>query len=637
MPTLETRLPGSGRIRSGNTTQPNVEAPITTTVEGVLERYTDRVAETRTPAPDAARRAPAREFKIDGGLFLSGAGYLVTKAGQQQPPTAIEMGDALYQAANRYAERDVNLFAKPGISTEHKALALTALQLGFNSTLNQVPVAGGFQNDEQRLQLRSCAAPLMLDLAVSTANTAAGRALRTRALQTYFDCLKTETNGNNRNFMVYDLERKKAQLPAEVRPVIADLMKEVAQTDPPYTKWFANGNNKLVIDYNVGAGFWEEETQFWINQGFVRRDNPDGSMTLSKELEADGQKTKFELVMRNGPDAMFQRMDDPNVHIVVYSGHANYGRNVLNRIDAGKPLAGAKVFFGLQCGGKFVHNAILDKYADLQVVQSKNSSYGHQDRYTLLHAIEGFAKRQSWAQISDKNRRENSDNYYFPSDALTRKKAEDRDHDGITDAWDRVVQHNAFKPQAGIDRELTPQDPGVAADRIDGRGLSAALQRFLRVAGYNDYAEALQNQRVLTDGFFEGGAQAPVFELKETRDAEGPLQLVSVNKFYAHSSESTFGALLSYRLGKQAAEGERVAPDLAKANGLVMAAKCLDIDTTNYDQQIWRALLKFEGLPQNLRFEDALAAAKADEHMTAGTRANVRAYLDQLKAGGVQL
>lgn len=637
MPSIETRLSGNGRLQP----QPNPVAEVHSTghVSDILGRYADRVVEARAPAVDAARRVVAREVKLadDGSLFLSPTGYLVTKAGQAQPPTAIEMGDALYQAANRYAERDINLYAKAGITTEHKALSLTALHLAFNSTLNQVPVAGGFQNEQQRLQLRSCVAPLILDLAVSTSNTASGKALKTRALQVYFDALKQETNAQNRNFMIYDLDRKKAQLPAEVRPVISDLMKEVAQTDPPYEKWFANGNNKLVIDYNVGAGFWEEETQFWIEQGFARRDNPDGSMTLSKALESDGKKTNFELVMRNSPDGMFQKMNDPNVHVVVYSGHANYGRHVLNRIQAGKPLEGAKVFFGLQCGGKYVHNAILEKYDGLQVVQSKNSSYGHQDRYTLLHAMEGFTKRQSWAQIADKNERENSDNYYFPHSALVRKKAEDRDHDGIVDAWDRVVQHNTFKPQAGIDRELTAQDPGVAAERIDGRGLSAALQRVLRVAGYNDYAEDLQNQRVITNGFVEGGARAPLLEIGKARDADGPLQVVTVNKFYAHASESSFGAVLSYTIGQQAALAAGAAPDLAKANGLVMAAKCLDIDTSQVDQQIWQGLIKFQGLPAGLRMEDALAAAKADEHMTAGTRATVRGYLDRLKAGGVQL
>ena len=50
------------------------------------------------------------------------------------------------------------------------------------------------------------------------------------------------------------------------------------------------------------------------------------------------------------------------------------------------------------------------------------------------------------------------------------------------------------------------------------------------------------------------------------------------------------------------------------------------------DSRAW-----FEGLPAELRFDTALAAAKSDEHMTAGTKATVTRYLDDLKALGIRL
>jgi hypothetical protein len=95
---------------------------------------------------------------------------------------------------------------------------------------------------------------------------------------------------------------------------------------------------------------------------------------------------------------------------VIYSGHANYGRNVQSRLDGGAPLIGRKVFFGLQCGGKSVHNDLLAKYPELQIVQSRSSSYGGEDRRTLMNALEGFARRAAWADIAAENKRKSSDN-----------------------------------------------------------------------------------------------------------------------------------------------------------------------------------------------------------------------------------
>lgn len=632
--------PHAGPILPGGA-GPAVPAGGAPTVSDVLRRYSDGVAPARPRAP-AAPVAPARPAEVvplteDGGLFLSKTGNLVREAGLDRPRSAVELGDGLFRAA-MLAEDGQNIFASPKITLEQKGLALASLVAAFNSANADLPAAGGFQRREQALQVRACAAPLILDLAgtLSAAKPAEAE-LQRRALDQYLKLLESEKHGLARNFMIFDLDRSKAALPADVRPLVAGLMNEVAPSKPFYDDWFKNGNNTVRVDYHVGNGFWEEETAFYIGQGFARRDNPDGTMTLSKKMVENGVETNFELKMYNGPGAIFRKMNDPNTHIVVYSGHANYGRTVSSRLGAGAPQIGNKVFFGLQCGGKGVHNEILEKYPSLQVVQSKNSSYGHQDRWTLLNSLVGISKRAGWEEISRQNIRENSDNYYFPTDTLVKKRAEDQDGDGIADAWDRVVSYNRFSAHGSVGEELSPRDPGHDARELDGRNLEGALNRFLRIAGYNEWNEGLQNQRVLTDGFYNGKAEDPALKLDAVQEADGTIYRVRINKHYAHASEETLGALLCYEVGRAECARQGLSAADAKGAALLMTAKCLDVDDGNLDQEIWKALLAYAKLPAGISFSDALGSAKEDHDMSAGTARTLESLRGKLRARNIAL
>ena len=92
--------------------------------------------------------------------------------------------------------------------------------------------------------------------------------------------------------------------------------------------------------------------------GTQRRESITGSVATVNAEEANvGVVTNVEMRMTSGPEGLFRRMNDPGVHIVAYSGHADYGRNVQRQIEGGSPLIGSKVFFGLQCGGHLLRRA----------------------------------------------------------------------------------------------------------------------------------------------------------------------------------------------------------------------------------------------------------------------------------------
>ena len=588
----------------------------------------------------AAGRGGALPLGTD--LFLSASGHFVSRAGQDKPVTSAELGEALTRAAG-LLESGTNVFA--GASLPQKEAALTSLADAIAAGADPARFGG---NKDQALQTRASAGPLMLDLARSLdASKPAEKALLGRVMEQYQKAVDSEPHGLLRSFLLFDLDRAKGALPTELRAGIDAQMREVAPLTPPYEEWFKAGETGFKVDYFVGHGFWQEELDAYAARGFTRTDNADGTVSMKRRYEKeralnDGTTEKYvtdvELVMHNGPSGMFENMGDPSVKAVAYSGHANYGREVPSHLAGAPGMAGAKAFFSLQCGGKGVHNALLEKFPDLQVVSSKNSSYGYQDRATLLNTLEGIAGRLPWSQISTQNASRNSDNYYFPSDTLISRRAQDRDGDGRADAWDRVLTVNPFHPQADIDAQLTARAPEQAPEALDGRALTGATIRFWRMAGYNQWAQGLKDQGVLGAGFYAGKKTDPLFKFEDVRGEDGAKVVkVQVNQHYAHASEEVLGAALHYELGRRAAEQGGLAASDAKAAGLLMAAKALDIDTSYHDEDAWKALLKFAGLPETVSYQDAMHANHEDEHFSAGGARTLETFKQALAAKQITL
>lgn len=614
-------------------------------VGDILNRYVDSLgAERRAPigfapvAPAAIRDAVEVKLGAADGLYLSKSGNLVQRPGQDRAANVLELGELIFRAAT-LQEGGASIFKNAAIVPAQKEAAIASLVGTFQGAVGDMPGVNGYQNKEQMLQARSSCAPLILDLALSFDDRKPeGAASKKKALDDYLRCLKAETHGLNRNFMIYDLDRVLDKLPREIRAVASALMAEIDPTSPPYEEWFKNGNTTLKVDYSVGNGFWDEELTDYVNRGFARTDNADGTVTLKKKLEHNGVETNVELKMYNGPAGIFRKMNDPSTNIVVYSGHADYGRNVQRQLQGGAPQIGAKAFFGLQCGGKGVHNDLLARYPNLQVVQSRNASYGGEDRNTFMNALDGIARRATWIDMSTENRRNNSDNYYYPSDTRFQKKAEDLDGDGKADLWDRVVSHNTFRPQAEIQKQLTAIEPGQPAALLEGRPIHGALSRFHRIAGYNEWAEELQDQRFINHGYYEGTKNDPIVRVSEMdRDEEGPRFKVEVNKFYAHANEETLGAAVHFVLGEYCGKREGLNAGDAKGSGLLMAAKCLSVDNGSVEQEVWKALLAHFGLPAGISYSETLACAKKDEHMSAGTTATLASLKQGLQARGIAL
>jgi hypothetical protein len=97
------------------------------------------------------------------------------------------------------------------------------------------------------------------------------------------------------------------------------------------------------------------------------------------------------------------------------------------------------------------------------------------------------------------------------------------------------------------------------------------------------------------------------------------------------------GAAMHYELGRMAAQQAGLSEADAKAAGMLMAAKALDVDNGYDDEAAWSVLLKFEGLPGAVSFHDAMEANHHDENHPAGSPSTLALFKEALKKKNVDL
>ncbi|MFH1808596.1 MAG: hypothetical protein ABIJ09_07620 [Pseudomonadota bacterium] len=619
-----------------------------------LERYLGLPGSPSTPSTPTVPGSPAptssRSLGTNPGgeaVVLKG-GLFVATADAPLPNTAVELGDSLYRAASLIAASDpkTNVFA--GLSLDEKKAVFGQLQASLLKAPPDTDIPQGFQDALQPRQLRSSAATAMLELMRSCDKSQPEeRLLQDSALKTYAAMAEKETASILRDSMVFQLHNNKDCLAnADQRELSDRLMRLFAPTQPPYDEWFANGNKQLNVVCHTGGEFFDGEVRRWKGSGFKEVGTASSSQVeLEKTFERNGVETTVRLTMVNGSGGSFDKMDDPNTHIVAYSGHASWGKTVPREMRGAPEQAGAKLMLVNQCCGRGSINKFKDKYPESQLITTRNSSYEHEDFNTFSKTIQGIAERKSWAAISNEirgDRYSNSrDNYYFPSDAMLRMRALDRDHDGVQDIVDRLVSFNTFNVAEDTAREFTPRDAGQPADRLDGTKVHEAAQIMNTTTHFSDFTE----HHGTGESFYGAGFFAPKGDddpmVRITSDRLGGIQSyrVEVNARHAHASEEAIKAEAFFTLAHT--PPIKVASDSSVdtcLKGLILAAHSLDVDSGYRDDEIFKGLLKKHGLPEI----DLWTVKPCVElnHVYAGSDASIRKLreklgpqkLDELKA-----
>jgi hypothetical protein len=586
-------------------------------------------------------------------VFLAANGVFTANADGSPPRTDLELGDALFRAAEVADNARTPLLEVAPKATREKVFEQLKLALA-RVPADGAPPAG--LDKGQALQLRASSGAVLLDLI----NASPEPELRKAAVATYESLVRAETDPRLRENLIFHLSNAPAAQAGEVKAIADTLLKQLAPMSPPYEKWFANGNKTVNLSWTVGEGeFWKGFTNYLKQNGFkaVGAENQHGVTTYEGTFNQPGVgETKFRISVREGGSNILAPMGDAGMHIVGYDGHSNWGRNMSSSVRSAPELPDAgdgKLIFYNLCVGKGVLDRVKEKYGNAQVATTYAASNFYTDgngqmtqgegQQALMALIKGISSRAGWPEIHGAmNRAANIgwgrtwDNYITPISTQTREKVLDRDNDGQADYLDKHFNYSTFKVPEDTAREFQPVKQDRPASVLDGTKVLVSANMINTLSEFSGILDRVNpDSKVIAGGWYEPkpGDPKDVVRFTEQKGPGGKTEYVmSFNARYAHMSEEAMRATTVYEFTRFLQDGGklRLSPEDGKLAGAMAFAQSLDVDEGYRDSAVWANFLKRYNLPEGLTLSSARSALAAHTgHNYAGDTA-VIAKLKQL-------
>ena len=598
----------------------------------------------------------------DGTKLFLKQGVFLDRPDAALPNTPQAYGDGLYRASRLFAEPGANVVGN--LSAADKQAVVDRVMVGLRQCAADGNQAG-YGGPTQAAQQRSASATVLREIMASCKGSdPQALLLQDKCLQALSDMVAKETVPGLRDHMAFHVNALKDTLATpEQKAVVDKAYEKFAPVAPPYAKWFAGGNNTLNVVCHTGSEFYDSEVKSWEAEGFKVVEKGDWSKpsVLEKDMAGPGgQVTKVRMRMYNGDSGMFDDMGKQDVHVVAYSGHSGWGKNVPRALRNSPQADGSpKVLLIHQCCGQGITNKIRDKYPETDLVTTRYSSYEHEDHFAFKTFLEGVAGRKSWDNIHDNiangswNNRRN--NYTTPSDELTRMKTYDRDGDGKADLLDRVYDFNAFDVPGDTQTAFEAKEPSNRDAVLAGGRVHNASQIVNTTLGFSDYLEHLERPNpFISGGYFDAAAGSPeadkmvrIVEKKvdlssmgSTKRANlpsGPSTMyeVQLNRRFAHASEEVVKAATFMEVAMLHGNGSTKADKALE--GLMLVAHSTDIDVEyGREREIFAGLRDAYGLPDSLTYEDARRNLGADSHIYAGSMKGLEQWKKSLGAAEMQ-
>ncbi|MBL8938514.1 MAG: hypothetical protein JNM69_28360, partial [Archangium sp.] len=602
-----------------------------------------------TPPPQPPPGGQTINLDPAGGnrpVFLNASGVFTAAADGKAPANVVELGDALFKAGEVADNAREPMLAN--VTPELQAKTFDQLKLALARVPSDgAPPAGLDAN--QALQLRGSAASVLLDLV----NAAKTPALQQSALGTYEALVRAEKNPRLRESMIFHLVNSKAAQTGEPKKIADALLKELAPTSPPYDKWFANGKNTVNLSWTVGQGeFWGGFTKYLKDHGFkpVGAENQYGVSTYEATINKPGVgETKFRISVREGGTNILAPMNDPNVQIVGYDGHSNWGRAMSSSVNNGPATtdgAADKLLFYNLCVGKGMLDKVKEKYGNAQVVTTYAASNFYTDNngqmtrgegvQALMALVDGVAGRKGWTDIhkgmndaADIGWGRTWDNYITPISTMTREKVLDRDNDGQADYLDKHFNYSTFKVPEDTRREFEPVKQDRHASVLDGTKVLVSANMVNTLSEFSGILDrANPDSKVIAGGWFEPKmGEKDLIRFTEQRGRDGKTEYVmSVSSRYSHLSEEGLRAITVFEFNRFLGDKGllRMPAEDVKLAGLLAFGQSLAVDEGYRDNEVWSTFIKRYNLPASISLSMVTQALGAHTgHNYAGDAAGV--------------
>lgn len=358
---------------------------------------------------------------------------------------------------------------------------------------------------------------------------------------------------------------------------------------PPYDAWLKDGKISIVHYTDNNGSPREDNVQLYVDRGFKRKENADGSTTLTRK--AKGEQPAMEVTIppaptHDTPPSLFEKMGDASVDLIIYAGHAGYGKRVEDALSKGVSGTGeGKMVMLLQCYGEGSIESVKRSFPDAHLFSTREASDDNYDLPLLWNMLDGIDEKKGYDTIAKTNAKEfnawvkdlvpakpgeegmgESDiqwykdhpietHYFFPNSRKVMIEKLDRDRDGVRDVGDtmfNVVYPKRIDAAGGYD----PLDPGAPLDGLEGTAVSSAVNQLNLFARYAVLPDGLLGDRVPWNpevfqpaGFFEGqGSDLKAFKF-EVDQANGKIK-VQVNSNFAHAPAEAMGRMLALEAGQ---------------------------------------------------------------------------------------
>lgn len=306
---------------------------------------------------------------------------------------------------------------------------------------------------------------------------------------------------------------------------------------PPYEKW---GDVVRIVFYVDNDGTTRSRIAEHLRVlGLEPSDGPGGWTTYR------GDGLEIELAPPPvGKPRVFARVGEPDVDVIVYSGHAGYGQNIRDAVGQGVHATGeGKLIVSYQCTGTVNSNDIRTFLPAAQFVSTTEGTRDAIDLRMFDTMISGFRRRRDWraiqsevaAAIADlEPTHDLSKHYFYPDQSEVQEGYTDRDDDGVADARDAM---------------FNVVTPGAEQSHLrSGRSVRHVTENLALVLRYAQLLPTWSASAVVAEGYYDAPEDDAAFRF--AYDATTKTLSLAMNARFAELDERTLGEYAAIELGR---------------------------------------------------------------------------------------
>jgi hypothetical protein len=628
---VRSRVPADPPLPVSNGAATSVSSAGHATIDGVEGTRSRSVTEGPTgalrvaPGVDGRTLAAGVTFTA-GGLVVDGRRSLVD-AGVTEVATRV-----LQTAASRMLSLEQNGFMKLS-ARDRTTLASHLTSFLATDVANARPSL-------KALRARASSFALLTEL-VTSMRTQAEKPRARALVDTLLAAVARETHAPLKRQMSVALQAlpKNILLASQLRAV-ADAKSHALPARPPYETWFPAGKPpKLVVKQYVQDEFWRSEIAEFRRQGYSVVLAPDGKSAVAKRTLEDprGKAPPTDVVIDlvEADSNVLRDMNDDDVHMVFYTGHANLGAVTRWSLDESKSAKGQKLIGLFACRTQQNLAAVRRKYDDAHVLVSRLGTYGHDDRIAIHALLEGVAARTDYETIGKRLKKSDmweKDNYFLPHDPRQLDIA-DLDGDGVVDrSGPRIDTLYDVDVKRGEGERITMKPARASAELTNraGHHVVDATQWFNTVWHYwaedsGTRSEYAMGDRFRANGWFSSSDPSEIVRVEEVLGDDGKaIYRVAVNASYADQSADAVAMMVCFALSLKTQADVRPDESLhtRRMRALAMVGSYVWnlVENADMAEHLMRSFAKRFGFPDGLTWPVVEKALMTDSKREASEK-----------------